>query len=771
MPDSGPQIGAGQIIGGAYQITELIGKGGFAEVWSALDIRLKRIVAVKIIPKNEADEQHGSQFKQEALLISRLEHHYILPLYDFGETDHFRYLVMRYVSGGTLADRIKSRAPTSPETVISWMMPIAAALDYIHEQRVVHRDIKPGNILFDNRNLPYLADFGLAKELSDYTQQIHSATGTFVYMPPEQFYGEALSIQSDQYNLGIMLYQFFTGTLPFNGDYAYGMRQLVTNEPLPDVTTINPQLPAELNAILASLTAAKPENRPASALQVLASIAQLFGQGDSALSMSLPLLTLALDSNSFHQHDAELLLEKHLADWSTDHYTLSRTHFMLLDMIFANNPGGLTSDGRSLLLRGAFENGQQFDLWWASCTDAERQRAAWSALNSPNRDLNWRAVSAVMSSVWAAEASAASLDKVAELLLPISDTTDQALTLLEHALPPVKVWPADASASTLDNHLQHVARSHSRFARRAAYLIGTARRTAAAQSLPTDTRDIGPLLSVYEAAGSLPRTPQMPAVWLLAILLMLRQLSTHPRSALQTFASAFVGSGIGLALMVYVVYRSYTLVDNVRVLNSIGQGLIFGAIYGFGVTLARHIRSELGSVIRPLRWLLAIACGSLILAFGFNLYQKLVYDDSLKFSVGMLCGALYVSGFVITVGMPRSVRIIGSMAGIMAAYLGPWALYLMPDSTLQPPFFFDDANPVGAVLLATIAALLTATITLSDVWLPFVRRVLTSRAPTAAAQPVSDGTLPITLDVGITRKFDSEALDKPASTPPETLRF
>src|SRR5258708_28170967 len=132
-------------------------------------------------------------------MISRLEYAHILPLYDFGETPDLRYLVMRYVTGGSLAQRL-ARGRLSPNEITRLMLMVAETLDYIHEQRVVNRHLKPGNILLNAQGLPYLSAFGLAKQLTDDTHPLHSSSGTLTYMPPEQLSIPTMSVNSDQYN-------------------------------------------------------------------------------------------------------------------------------------------------------------------------------------------------------------------------------------------------------------------------------------------------------------------------------------------------------------------------------------------------------------------------------------------------------------------------------------------------------------------------------------------------------------------------------------------
>src|SRR5215831_6080259 len=161
---------------GAYRLAEKIGEGGFSEVWSGWDTHLNRLIAIKLIPRSTSDAHNTIQFGREAAVVTRIEHPHVLPLYDYGETREMHYLVMRYVTGGSLTQRLEHGSLSIGE-ILRLMTPIAETLDYIHEQRIVHRDLKPGNILLDAQNLPYLADFGLAKALTDDTRPMHSGSG------------------------------------------------------------------------------------------------------------------------------------------------------------------------------------------------------------------------------------------------------------------------------------------------------------------------------------------------------------------------------------------------------------------------------------------------------------------------------------------------------------------------------------------------------------------------------------------------------------------
>ncbi len=716
---------------GVYQLTELIGQGGFSEVWSAWDTRLKRVVALKIIPIDDeaSASESAARFAREALIVTRLEHHHILPLYDFGEEATFRYLVMRYATGGSLVDRLDHGVRLAPSEVLRLMTPIAAALDYLHEARVVHRDIKPGNILLDAQNTPYLADFGLAKTLSDDTQQIHSTAGTLVYMSPEQFRGDVLSAQSDQFSFGVMLFLLFTGSLPYSGNYVFAMRQLTNGESLPDVTESNPTLPQGLNDYLRQLTTADPAARPTHLGPILSAMAALFSdQPASTPENSVVAITHALESGVYRRREAEFLLEKYLPAWQAGKFTLNRTHFILLDMILSGEGILLTAESRSFMLRGALEYGHQIDRWWMQATDKERQRAAWDALNSLDGSIVLTTLSRITGQVWVSEIQPATLEKIGRRLVPISAFTLPALQFLETALVVRDTWLVDDDLSGLDENLAVLACATSSLGLRAARLIGRARRTRAAVALPATLRETGPLLTVYETAGNLP-SGHFSATQTAGLtgLLALRQLTHDPLSILRRYPWALAGSVLSVALMIFVLFRGLTLTDTARVLNALGLGILYGAIYGLGVCLARHIGLHLTIAARWLRLLLAVLAGGAIVALGINLYQNLVYDDVIAPALAVSFGWLYVVGFVLSLGKPVWMQTLAGTAGVAGAYLIPWWLYTAVNNTDSIPFYFDGANPSAAVPLVIAGALLVAIITLGESWLTLMTGRLTRR--------------------------------------------
>ncbi|GIV97501.1 MAG: hypothetical protein KatS3mg057_2158 [Herpetosiphonaceae bacterium] len=207
----------GSSLNNRYRLDRKIGEGGFAEVFLATDLELGRQVAVKVMARSWArDQEFIRRFRTEARAVAALDHPHILPIYDFGTANDMPFLVMPFAAGGTLATRIKQRP--SPAEIVRYLREISSALDYAHQQRIVHRDIKPTNILIHRDGRLVLTDFGLAKLIDNLTTAAQTQVlGTAAYMAPEQFQG-LVSPASDIYALGVMLYEMVVGKLPYEGN-------------------------------------------------------------------------------------------------------------------------------------------------------------------------------------------------------------------------------------------------------------------------------------------------------------------------------------------------------------------------------------------------------------------------------------------------------------------------------------------------------------------------------------------------------------------------
>ena len=253
------------LVAGRYRIIELLGEGGMGEVYSAHDERLKRDVAIKRlhvygVNKTQLDTFHA-RFEREAISMAQFIHPYIVPVYDFGSDEEGVYLVMGLMTGGSLKDRMGTIMPV--KEAAKMIIPIANALGYVHSHKIVHRDVKPHNILFNEHDVPMISDFGIVKLVeSDGINLTSTGTGvgTPAYMAPEQMTAK-IDARADQYSLGIILYEMLTGRIPFEGETPVMTLFLHRTEPLPDPRLFAPTLSDQAVDVLRTALAKNPDHR------------------------------------------------------------------------------------------------------------------------------------------------------------------------------------------------------------------------------------------------------------------------------------------------------------------------------------------------------------------------------------------------------------------------------------------------------------------------------------------------------------------------------
>lgn len=260
-----------------YRILRELGGGGFAQVYLAFDEQLHREVAIKVLHANLADDQgYRRFFEREARIVASLEQLAVVPIYDFGEIGGDLYLVMRYMRGGTLADRLFERKKALPlGEVIALLERLASTFDAMHQRGIIHRDLKPANILYDEAGSPHIADFGIARMQQATSQftQTGMSFGTPQYSSPEQITGEGiLDHRTDIYSLGVILYQLLTTEYPFRADTPLGWVYQHTEAPIPDIRKVNRHLPEGISRVIEKLLAKRPDDRYESVAAVLADL-------------------------------------------------------------------------------------------------------------------------------------------------------------------------------------------------------------------------------------------------------------------------------------------------------------------------------------------------------------------------------------------------------------------------------------------------------------------------------------------------------------------
>jgi beta-lactam-binding protein with PASTA domain/tRNA A-37 threonylcarbamoyl transferase component Bud32 len=275
-----------------YEMVQHIARGGMAQVYLARDLLLDRPVALKVLfPELSVDRSFVERFRREAKAAANLSHPNIVSIYDWGQGDQTYYIVMEYVDGPTLSSMLRPREGTSvalePERAASIAASVAAALDFAHRRGVIHRDVKPGNVLIDDRGQVKVADFGIARAIgaSEDLTQTGSVMGTATYFSPEQAQGYPVDPRSDVYSLGVVLYEMVTGKPPFSGENPVSIAYKHVKEPPPRPSSVNPAVPAALEAIILKAMAKDPDGRYQSAEDMRADLVRFTsGQPVAALA-------------------------------------------------------------------------------------------------------------------------------------------------------------------------------------------------------------------------------------------------------------------------------------------------------------------------------------------------------------------------------------------------------------------------------------------------------------------------------------------------------
>ena len=298
----------GKTLAERYRVDALIGRGGMADVYRGADVVLDREVAIKVL--TERDDGERDRFLREARSMARLNHRNIVAVYDAGRDDGWSYIVMELVEGRTLGS-VPAHELTV-HTAIRHYIEMLEALAYAHENDVVHRDVKPANVMVLPNGSVKVMDFGLARRTSDMSSASSAGeiVGTIAYLPPERFLGKTADARSDLYSVGIMLYETFTGALPFKSDSDDLVAVIFghVNEPPAPPRSVNRAVPVEIERVILKLIEKEPDRRYQTAQEVVGALRALLGEGPSAPDPALqqpPSAAAAARSKAGKTNDAE----------------------------------------------------------------------------------------------------------------------------------------------------------------------------------------------------------------------------------------------------------------------------------------------------------------------------------------------------------------------------------------------------------------------------------------------------------------------------------
>src|SRR5690242_18462257 len=264
----------GTQLSGRYRLDAQVGSGGMSTIYRAFDSNLERKVAIKLLHREIAtDSDQLERFRREARAVAQLSHPYIVSVIDAGEDEGRPYIVFEYVEGETLKERIRRMGRLPVAEAVAYAIEIARALGYAHQRHIVHRDVKPQNVLIDQEGSAKVTDFGIARTLDQEGLTADGRVlGTTDYVSPEQALGHKVTGQSDLYSLGVVLFEMLTGDVPFKGENQVAVAMKHVREQLPDVQLRRPEVSSALAAVIDTATAKRRQERYADDAELIADL-------------------------------------------------------------------------------------------------------------------------------------------------------------------------------------------------------------------------------------------------------------------------------------------------------------------------------------------------------------------------------------------------------------------------------------------------------------------------------------------------------------------
>jgi serine/threonine protein kinase len=296
----------GTLVGERFRLEEKVGSGGMSSVYRAYDPTLERLVAIKMMHRDiSSDPDQLERFRREARAVARLNHPHVVTVIDAGEDEGAPYIVFEYVEGETLKERIRRLGRLPVSEAVAYAIEIGRALETAHGHKLVHRDVKPQNVLIDHEGRAKVTDFGIARSM-----EAHGLTapgrvlGTTDYVSPEQALGHEVTEQSDIYSLGVVLYEMLTGEAPFKADTQVAVAMKHVREPLPDVQRRRPEISAALAAVVERATAKETHNRYATVAEMVRGLEEVLAieaarSGQATGEATTVLRTLSGDTADF----------------------------------------------------------------------------------------------------------------------------------------------------------------------------------------------------------------------------------------------------------------------------------------------------------------------------------------------------------------------------------------------------------------------------------------------------------------------------------------
>ncbi|MBZ0279794.1 MAG: protein kinase [Anaerolineae bacterium] len=721
-----------------YRVIEHIGRGGMADVWSARDKRLNRTVAIKTIVRGlSTDVEPVKLFEREAQTIAQLEHPHILPIYDFGEYEGQLYIVMRYVTGGSLEDSL-SQGPMATEDVLRHARAIAGALDYAHSTNVIHLDLKPSNILMDSNGSPYLADFGLATVLGPEGRAANPGYGTLLYMAPEQLTAGELDHRADIYSFAILVFQMLTGELPFDATTSLALKQLQWQEDLPEVDKLGADLAERLTPVLRRGTALDPINRPDTLMQLVDELEEALGSAHGVLTPRVvDTEEFDVDMSAYITVDVrgvqtvagqEEMAKREAIDiynrarrvWAhgQGRFLLGVTHFMVMNDYYMRAAElGLEMDeaGLQVLLRGALEYDHEIDYWWNKLDNDNRRWVALHAIRSENppararsfyrletlKDSDPPKIPALIAQALSVETNEeakraaiyvlgtrAKRDYPSGTYAAVNTPrglTGRLITTRTRADIQIKtpsIWQDKVFSPDIDELLAEIALDPDmpKVADLAARTVGRIRSLAAvkiiaAAQVKGEKGALRALALVRDEAPSLPNVVSPQGRIYAWLANTWRRLSDEPLHNVWRYVLAFLGAAAAMAIQVFVTFRTEAIFNPERWGRTISIGLTFGFFMGFLVLIAGEYPARLrGFWSGWMRLLFSAVTGLLLGTLTWGAFTWFFLNYSPDWDVMAFAGIGTALGFVLT-GLFSLRGWLAALITAVATYIPIYAMY------------------------------------------------------------------------------------------------
>jgi aminoglycoside phosphotransferase (APT) family kinase protein len=754
-----------------YYVVEHIGRGGMADVWSARDRRLNRTVAIKTVARDlssGSDAQPVELFEREAQTVAQLEHPHILPIYDFGEFEGQLYIVMRYVTGGSLEDLL-SAGPLTVTEALRMARAVGNALDHAHANHVVHLDIKPSNILLDSNRSPYLADFGLATVVGPEGRAANPGYGTLLYMAPEQLTADAIDHRADIYAFTILVFHMLTGELPFDATTSLALKQLQFQEDLPNLDAISPDLPPALTPILRRGTALDLATRPNSLKEFIEDLEEAL-LGYKTVVPDVPSGTYLTDNISMDSTEIEIgatidvsdvlqtedaalreahdLYSKARRAWAfgQGRFLMGITHFMLVNDYYMNAQKytlNLDEAGKQMLLRGALEYDHEVDYWWSQLDDENRRWVTLHAIRSDSAPARVRAlyrletlpdsdppkIPGLVAQALQVERDEAAMRAAihvlttrAQLMLrtgyQLADEVSgkmlntQARVGLQRSTPSVwreKVYSSDIDLLLADTALES---PFPAIAEQAARAVGRIRSLTAVRAIAEQQRQgkkyaLRALALVRDEAPFLPPVVSPQGRFYAWLDNTWRRLSDKPMGIVWRYVFAFLSAFAGMSIYAWINLSGPAILINEIIGRTLSTGITFGVFMGVVVILAGEFPLRLRGFWTWWSSLIAgIVLGTLSGAFVWAMYSWLLLYLELR---TLDWNPLLFGGFGIALGLTLSS--IFSLRGWQAAILTTITIfvpiYITYTNFMPPIVYFREQNDVftQGIMIALLIAI------------------------------------------------------------------